>query len=153
AVQLLAAIVRGKSTANPNESPDLPVLIREVAELIGSRQQPGEINDTLKQLFGVADQSPQADSLPGKILLAGLNGLGVGLTRRGKSLSTIVESDPTLKPRLQKLFDEAAQRAGSADLEVAARTAALGTLQFADFATAGEVLLRLAVSDASQEVR
>ncbi len=154
AAQLLTAILRTvSSTASPNESSDLPVLVREVAELIGSRQQPGEIAEALTQLFGDPEKTRQIDTLPGKLLLSGMNGVGQGLTRRGKSLAAVVEGTPELKARLQRLFADSAQRAGTTELDSAARIAALGTLQYADFNTAGDVLLRLAVSDTLQEIR
>lgn len=141
------------SVAGPQQSADLESLVREVAELIGSRQQAGEIIAALTQLLGDKEQLPVADTAAGRLLLAGLSGMGQGAQRRGKPLMAMVESAPELKVRLQQLFADSAKRAGASDLNGSVRMAALTTLQHADFATAGDVLLRLAVADASQEIR
>lgn len=132
-------------------------LLKDVAMLVGSRRKPDEIAAALGTVIS-ARTTASAEAAGGlRIVLAGIDGIGQGLARRGGSLPALLDALPEdqvqLKSALQEVFTEAVRFAQNAAKDAASRQEALAVLQYAGFPSAGEALLHLAKADPLQDIR
>ena len=131
-------------------------MIKEAAEVVGSRQEPEEIARVLVALnrLNVVNGGTPAQK---QALLAGLTGIGQGLARRGGTLTAVVEKLPaeqaSLNKFVERVFINAVGIAKDAKRPLPERQSAINALPFAGFAIAGDPLLELAQADESQEIR
>jgi len=155
--QLLESIFAANDFPSAARDRTVLQLVKEIAELIGARQQPEEVGAALGALFTAESALSAAPEAGTQVVLAGLNGLGQGLARRGRSLSAIVEKLPAtqddVRNKLEQVYARALEVAENTERPAPARVEALGVLQFAGFETAGEPLLRMAHADPSQDVQ
>jgi putative heme-binding domain-containing protein len=136
-----------------SESTGLVDLVRDIAEVVGAELVPERIEracTALLQIGGPASESatnPQAL----RIQMAGVNGLGQGIGRRGKALRAFVPE--TDREKFDDIFRQAAEIARSSKHEPGVRLEALSPLRYAAYETAGATLKRLATAEADQAVR
>lgn len=122
--------------------------VREMTAVIGPRLKADEIEETLS-LIARMDSDQQL-----VLQIAGFEGLGNSLRRRGKSISQyqtkLSEADQQqLKTFYQKLVDAAA----NPKTPLAQKLNAIGILQFVGFDMSGKTLLSLIQGAVSQEVK
>ena len=131
--------------------------LRDMCELIGSRQKPDEILPTLAGILSLGDLKSPVAKQATELAIVSVLGLGQGVARRGKSFGEIVnqleEREAGVKAALQPVFTAAAKFASDPKSPAPFRAQSIALLQFADFETAGAPLLRLAFADPDQPVR
>ncbi|MGE0606810.1 MAG: PVC-type heme-binding CxxCH protein [Pirellulales bacterium] len=123
-------------------------LLSDLANLIGTRNQPGEVTPALRGLVAKSyGNLGQQRAVLWELLRA--------LSRRGATWPAAVEPGQLekIKPAMQRLFSESATTAGDEQSDAGQRRAAIGLLAFADFDTAGPALMKLTRDDPNQEIR
>jgi hypothetical protein len=126
-------------------------LLKELAELVGGRQDRREVADVLEALV----------KLPGKDKaawqMAGVEGLGEGMGRRGTQLGVFLASLPEArKPLVEQttaLLGQAADVAVDRKRRPDDRLPAVRLLAHAPWKTAGPALIHLVTDETAQEIR
>lgn len=144
---LLRGALSDIAAKNLWDRPGIAELAAQVCELVGARRDPAEIQAALELLGGIGGDS-QA------VQFAAIEGLGQGLSRRGKSLAATVESLPkdTAAP-ISRVFQRAIQIAENDRASVESRRQAISLLRFAGFGLAGQTLMALAAEESNQALR
>jgi putative membrane-bound dehydrogenase-like protein len=128
--------------------PAMAELVREAAEMIGSRRNAEEIQSALfplKDVAGLPSTNEQA------VKPALLEGLGRGLNRRGKTLGSYVASLPDpLKEEIASRFKTALKVAGSPESTSSLRLKAISILRHSDYDLVGKPLLKLAADGSNR---
>ena len=128
-------------------------LVEQTAELIGTRRQDGEIQETLKLVGDVASDRQELSRL-GRELMGIIEGVGRGLARRGQSINVATKKSPSaVRDAVGALFALAAQVATDQSQSAADRLQGISTLRYADYELAGAVLKKLSFSNEPQDVR
>lgn len=148
---LLKGLLSLPELAEPDVTEGRMALVRELAALVGARNNPPDVKATVA---AICDYSvvPQAD----RIRRAAVLGLVRALARRGTSWRAALgnaQDDAALLTSLEKLFQQTAAVASDAGQDESDRLAAIELLAFADFAGAGPALSQLAASEPLQPVR
>lgn len=135
-----------------------PLLLRELTEMIGARSDPGEFIPVLATLVTLREFDRGQNKQPvQQLTLAGWNGLGQGLVRRGDSLSAMLdrieEREEGVRAAIKPLFDDALALAVDRSIPPDLTLEAIAALQHVGFAVAGETLLQLATTDPDQAFR
>ncbi|MEX2286997.1 MAG: PVC-type heme-binding CxxCH protein [Planctomycetaceae bacterium] len=154
-VELLTQVLHRTQSSTAGTSPGRLELAVMLAEIIGSRQKPEEIQQATVafRTFRSTSEMPPIAELQ-RVGFAGLNGLGRGSRRRGKPLATFLAEMPDpVKEGTNRLFGQAAEVARAPQADVPLRQSALDLLRNADYARAGETLIFLATREADQPVR
>jgi len=159
---LLAAIIPslGKSSAGPPAS-ELQ-LVSELASLVGSRRDVGEVSGVfawhgLPARDGAGAHGQDARATASPLQRAVLLGVAQGMARRGSTLSEFVTQLPAdqtaVKQVVDRLFVQARSLATDRGADETTRQEAIGLLRHASFETAGADLIELTKSEPSQAVR
>jgi putative membrane-bound dehydrogenase-like protein len=126
-------------------------LLRELAELVGGRQDRGEVADVLDALVKLPSKDKAAWQM------AVLEGLVEGMGRRGTQLGVFLASLPEArKPLVEQttaLLNQAADAALDPKRRLDDRLAAVRLLAHAPWKTAGPALTHLVTDDTAQEIR
>jgi putative membrane-bound dehydrogenase-like protein len=126
-------------------------LLRELAELVGGRQDRGEVADVLDALLKLLGKDKAAWQM------ATLEGLAEGMGRRGTQLSVFLASLPEAKKPLVEqttaLLRQAADSAVDEKRQPDDRLAAVRLLAHAPWKTAGPALTHLLTDETVQEIR
>lgn len=121
--------------------------VQEIANLIGAQQDPATLSSTLKTILEFSQSRLQS---------AGFLGLCQGIQRRGKAPQTVfaevLGQQPELVPLLGQLFQSSLTRATEPQVDVVERLDSLAVLQFSDWKSVGESLLKLVATEESQEL-
>lgn len=157
-LELFAEIISSEQLISRNTGQGALHLVREVSELIGSRQRPDEIAQASAALITLSESPPDnRKTLARNVLLSGLDGLGQGLARRGGSFAAMIaeieKREPGAKEEFQKCFAQAVELAQDADAGLQQRQLALSVLQFGDRDVGHGALLAIAKSDREQDLR
>ncbi|MFN0053444.1 MAG: PVC-type heme-binding CxxCH protein [Planctomycetales bacterium] len=141
-----------------NSTDDHALLVRDLAEVIGARREVHEVGPALAALVTFREQDRRRVKQPAqRLMLAGWNGLGQGLARRGDSLPAMLarlnEREEGVREGLKPLFQDAVLLAQSEAAPAELRLEAIAALQFIEFDLAGEALLKLATTDPDQVIR
>ena len=122
-------------------------LLRGVAEVLGSQNQPAQIRQVLEALAKDHADTPQ-DAEP--VLI----GLGEGLARRRQSLASQIQATSEASQQaIFRVFQYASKDAASSKQPMSRRLAGLELLRFADAKIAGPVLKDLATKEPNQSLR
>ena len=126
-------------------TPSAAELIHELAQVVGVRGQPAE----MQRVFTAADASGfRSPEVFGKVL----SSFGEGLKRSGMSLRRVAFDGPT-RSVVDAALAEAARNAADPTAPLDARTAAIGLLAFDDFDRVRAPLASLLESGQPQEVQ
>lgn len=124
-----------------------PGLLRELSTLVGSRRDPDEVAEVLKNSQG-RDSRTQ---------LALLNGLAEGMGRRGSQLGAFLEAFPEAKRPIAaqglRLLEDTASLASDASRDIAERLDAVHCLAHVSWESARPALSKLVAEDPLQEIR
>lgn len=119
----------------------------EIANLVGAQQDSGTLTKALKTVLELPNH---------RLKSAGFLGLCQGIQRRGKApqsvLPEILASEPELAGLLTQLFQLSLARANDGSSDIADRLDSLSVLQFSNWMTVGDSLLKLIATDESQEI-
>ncbi|MCI0643011.1 MAG: HEAT repeat domain-containing protein [Gemmataceae bacterium] len=151
--ELFAELLEAKEFAKLAEARQKE-LIYDCAALVGARQDPQEIENVLEDMRHSTNTSYT-------LKLAGLSGLGDGLSRRGASLAAMLSKLPNAdKQEAKKLqdwiahsFDESRKVAAHVKADAALRLQAIRFLAAAPLKDTEKLLVELMNSDPQQEVR
>jgi putative membrane-bound dehydrogenase-like protein len=132
--------------------------IRELAEIVGARRDPREISPVLGALLEYRERDRRKVKYPSQfILLAGWNGLGQGLVRRGDTfpafLKRLEEQEEGVVDGLKPMIAEAASLAVDEQAPLELRLEAVEGLGHVGFEAGGDSLLTLARGSAVQPLR
>ncbi|QDU49707.1 PVC-type heme-binding CxxCH protein [Gimesia panareensis] len=122
--------------------------VRELASVIGPQLKADEIQETLSLIAGLgADRY-----LP--LQIAGFEGLGNSLRRRGKSIATYQAKLPEAdQQKLKQFYQKIVETAANPQSPLAQKLEAIGVLRFVGFETAGQTLLDLIQGKTSQAIK
>ncbi len=145
APQLLDGWIKRLAVDQPLSSGQV-ASVQEITNLIGAQLDASTLPPVMTTLL----ECPQR-----RLRKVGFLGLCQGIQRRGKSpqsvLAEVVKIQPDLAPLLKDLFGAALSQATTPMAELPERLECLTVLQFADWKTADESLLKLVDTDESQE--
>lgn len=122
--------------------------VREMTAVIGPRLKADEIEETLSLIAGL-DSDQQL-----VLQIAGFEGLGNSLRRRGKSIAQyqakLSEAD---QQKLTSFYQKLVDAAANSKTPLAQKLNAIGVLQFVGFEMSGKTLLSLIQNGSSQAVK
>ena len=140
--ELLARLLSDQPFAADPTGTDL---IRELAQIVGVRNKPAEMQ---RVITAANAKNPGSDAISRVVV----SGLGEGLKRSGKSLRS-VDFDIATKQNIDGIFAMATKTATDSGSPLNARTAAAQLLAFDDFEHAKEPLLSLFGPGQPQELQ
>jgi len=147
---LLHEIVQHVIASKQDAQAEFDELLQETAQLIASRGDPQEIAAALFQFTRDVRLNGKFDSPRFAIL----GGLGRGMTRRGKSLRSLIgKLQQSQQDELNALFQRAAELAANTDALAKQRPQAVELLRYANFADVGPQLRRLASAHFERSLR
>jgi putative membrane-bound dehydrogenase-like protein len=137
-------------------------LFEMLAEVLGGQQQADRIITALSFLGGVTsaivgnrvgeDEAEYVAAL--NVLFAGIDGLGRGSRRRGKTLASYAVDLPQMRANdVRRTFEYAARFARDSGADPKLRMRTLQVLRHANFETAQDALMELALNEPDQRVR
>lgn len=122
--------------------------VGEMTAVIGPRLKPGEIQETLSLIAGLNSDA----LLP--LQIAGFEGLGNSLRRRGKSITEYqAKLSDKDQQNLKKFYQKIVNTATNSKTSLAQRLDAISILKFVGFEISGETLLTLIQDGNSQAVK
>jgi len=137
--------------AQGRTTPSRLLMLQELAEVIGARQDRDEVSQLLRRMFTV----PKGADLLRQ--MAVLNGVADGMGRRGTQLGAFLQTMPAEKRGLVKqsiaLLEDLAGFAIDPEGEIKDRILAVRLLAHASWKTAQPVLAKLLADDSAQEIR
>lgn len=148
APMLVATLASPRLHGSRWDAPEV-LFVRELATVVGSRRDMGEIQRVLLLVCRATEPPPAAAK--GAAIL----GLAQGIERRGGALHDFVAQIPegALQSQLNAQFDRAITAALDETLEEGARAQNIDLLKYARSSRAGDVLLRIALQNTSQPLR
>ncbi len=149
APMLVAALTSDRVKSKQYGAPEL-LLVRELAVIVGSRRDAGEV----AQVLALVGDAGQPSTVPAREVA--LLGLAQGIERRGGTLAEFVAQLPaaqSIDRALNALFDRAAAEAANRKLAEDVRASKIDLLKVARSLRAREVLLPILTGDASQALR
>uniref|UniRef100_UPI00261B0C5D PVC-type heme-binding CxxCH protein n=1 Tax=uncultured Gimesia sp. TaxID=1678688 RepID=UPI00261B0C5D len=131
-----------------SSQPGISDAVREMAAVIGPRLKADEIQEALSLISGLDTKQYLA------LQVAGFEGLGTSLARRGKSIAQYQKGlsaadQEKLKAFYQKIVDTAADP----QTPLAQKLSAIGVLRFVGFEASGKTLLSLIQDNPSQAIK
>lgn len=148
---LLVTLFQPESGLTKQVSADRLQLVQELAGLVGGRQDPDEVADTLEAILALTGKDAASWQM------AVRKGLAEGMLRRGVQLTAFVEKLPKerrgLLEKMNQLMDKTIALARDGKGADAARVEAVAMLAHTDWKTAGPVLTRLLSDEPAADVR